>query len=104
MSHQIEVHGYKFGIDTADWGNNCDSAEKAADYLADALGALEYHDTKALHCALSIEQLDRSSAEQAVVDNWDDEANNCRTRVMDEEQWVSSPDVGHNLSIYAVQS
>lgn len=92
----ITHHGYDFGIDTADWGRNETSAEKAAGKLEDWLLALDPVHTAALHRALEREDSDSPLAEAAFA-----AGNQATLDVWREESWVSHPSTGHNCDLYA---
>ena len=99
----VEIHGWEFEIDTADWGQNHDCGERGAHYLADWLKR---------------QSLDRVAAlwaiDQQFGDRWTNDwqvpsahwrakaAAEARAYKLATKGWINgSPDTGHNMSICA---
>lgn len=97
MARIVTHHGYSFGLDTADWGSNSASGEKAGAYLAEWLRSLDADKTRDLHAALS----DPDNTDHPLVQEAIDAGNRAALRVMKEEAWASTPDTGHNCDLFA---
>lgn len=102
MAQVITHHGHRFGLDTAEWGSNSASGEKAGTYLVEWLRSLDADQTARLHAALAAEQADEAAPEQmTLVAEARKMGNRAALRVMEEEAWAAMPDTGHNCDLFA---
>lgn len=102
MSNMIvSHHGFDFGIDTADWGNNESTAAKAADRLETWLRSLNPEQAAVLHADMKA-FVAGDFDEPTTMMRWATQAGStARAQAMAEDNWLSSPDSGHNCDLYA---
>lgn len=102
MSNEIvKHHGFDFILDTMDWTDRA-TADKAGRYLEDALRELDEPQTRALHNAMRRSQDGQGTDEDNErINEWSDIGNRCALRAMEEDNWVSIPDTGHNCDLAA---